>query len=115
MIGVVFHRVVLAVPHSELQRDFHEIFIYIETAIVTKGQRPVYGCVQNWTPEIYDLESALKESFNLITGNVPAESGDGRFSGLIDVDEWYGLTVRRTIVDHARTPAADSWQEIVHE
>jgi len=115
MFGVVFHRVVLAFALSELQRDLHEIFIYVETAIVTKGQRPVYSWVRNGAPHIHDLESALKKSFRLITGKMHAESGDGRFSGLIDMDEWYRLTVHRTIIDHTGTPAADSWQDIVHE
>ena len=116
MFGVVFHRVVLGFRAvSKLQHDFHEIFIHVETAIVTKGQRPVYSWVRNGAPHIDDLESSLKESFHLITGKIPAESGDGRFNGLIDMDEWYRLTVQRTIVDHAGTPAADNWQDIVHE
>ena len=90
------------------QCRWEEVFVYVDTAIVAKGQRPIYGWVQNRTPEVYDLEAAPKELESLIGRKMFVDSGDTRCRSPIHVNVRYRLTCLLA-VDYARMSATDSW------
>ncbi len=102
MIGVELYTEVLPISIRVLQCNRHEVRLRVDGAVVAQSKRMVERRTANGTPEIDNLESALKERLSVDGGEMPMDSPDRACTRLINVYGHSWLALLRIIAGFPR-------------